>query len=481
MGVSVSKNISSSITKAIAKVSSEIIQKTKLSQDQAEIISVKNVHGDVHISGNKFSQKATINMKSLLDALSKEESQQRILVELAQQAKSITSGLNLGQYADAQNIMNTLIEATINLLTTIRQTCSAFSKQYQDIDVKRTAGNVYITDNVFDQVYNILQNCSEKAVADSELIQDLTNKLSQSASATSEGLSGWVLVALLATVLGLPIVGVMIGGTLFLKYLFPVILFIGIVLLVMYYVNVRAKEVMKLTGFSKFIKNTPSCLSIPMPSEPGLDSPDSQAKTSIEASNMCLKNANCKAFDWQGINVQNNGHFEVIAPITSFYSSISDQCMKNIPPDHVLLLRSPVSFEGTTEPNEVPTSKKGDIYLNTTNGMWYQLVIGWEPMGVLTRNFNRISWVPPPVPLMENDVYVSRDPNNPLYFYIHRFKANAWQQEQKIRGPGLVPSTPSIINTSGFKQLERPKWMLYAGIICVVVGMVGTGFTLLKK
>lgn len=479
MGASVSKNISSSITKAIAKVSSEIIQSTQLSQNQAQIISVRNVHGDVHISGNKFTQKATINMKSLLDALSKEDSQQRILVELAQQAKSITSGLNLGQYADAQNIMNTLIEATTNLLTTIRQTCSAFSKQYQVINVKRAAGRVYITDNVFDEMYNILQNCSEKAVADSELIQDLTNKLSQSASATSEGLSGWILVALLATVLGLPIAGVIIGGTLFLKYIFPVILFIGVVLLVMYYVNVRAKEVMKLTGFSSFIRNTPSCLPTQIPKT--LIQPES----SIEASNMCLNNVNCKAFDWQIINIQKTGQYEVIPATANFYSNISDQCMKNIQPDNVSLLRSPVLFQGATDPNEILTAITGDIYLNTANGTWYQLVIGWVPMGIFTNNYNRISWghnEPTIEPLIgvENDVYVHTDLRNPLYFYIYRLKGNVWQMEHKLRGPGLVPATPPKINTSGFKQLQRPKWMLYAGIICVVVGMVGTVFTMKK-
>ena len=294
MGASVSKNISNAVTKAIAKVSSEIIQRTELSQDQAQVISVKNVHGDVHVSGNRFTQKATINMKSLLDALSKEESQQKILMELAQQAKSVTSGLNLGQYADAQNVMNTLIEATVNLLTTMRQTCSAFSKQYQEVDVNRVSGSVYITGNVFNQVYSLLQNCSEKAVADSELIQNLTNKLSQSSSATAEGLSGWVLVALLAAVLGLPIAGILIGGTVFLKFIFPVILFTGVILITLYYMDVKARDNMKLVGFSSFIKNTPSCLPVPMAP------PVVQPKTPVDASNACLNDATCKAFDWQG-------------------------------------------------------------------------------------------------------------------------------------------------------------------------------------
>ena len=103
MGASVSKNVSNAVTKAVAKVSSNIIQNTQLSQDMAQVVSVRDVHGDVHISGNTFTQHATVNMHTLLDALSTEEAQQSIMQELAQEAKSVTSDLNIGQFSDAQN------------------------------------------------------------------------------------------------------------------------------------------------------------------------------------------------------------------------------------------------------------------------------------------------------------------------------------------------------------------------------------------
>lgn len=478
MGASVSKNISNSVTKAIAKVSSDIIQQTKLSQDQAQIISVKNIHGDVHVSKNTFEQKATVNMKSLLDALSKEESQQKILMELAQHAKSITSGLNLGQYANAQNIMNTLIESTVNLLTTISQTCAAFTKQFQEITIKRAVGNVYVNDNVFDEIYNVLQNCFEKAVADSESIQNLTNKLSQSASATSEGLSGWVLVALIAVVIGTPVIGVAIGGSMFLKFIFPIMLIIGSILLVLYYMNVNAKEKMKLLGFSSFIQNTPVCFATPLDFRV-------QPQTATEASNMCFDNVNCQAFDWKGLNVLDTGKFNEISPVANFYSNVSKDCVKNIMADNTILLRTPEAFQGIAEPNEILGSRKGDIYLNTTNGTWYQKNIGWEPMGIMTNvKFNKITWGsidPMTSSLLSSptidDVYVYRNISNPLYFYVYRFRTGNWQLEHKIRGPGLIPATSSIINTSGFKQLERSEWMLYSGLVCTIVGFAGTALT----
>lgn len=492
MGASVSKNVSNAVTRAVAKVSSNIIQNTQLSQDMAQVVSVRNVHGDVHISGNTFTQRANVNMHALLDALSTEEAQQSIMQELAQEAKSVTSGLNLGQFSDAQNTMNLLMEATINLLTTIGQTCKAFSRQHQAIVVKRISGNVYIQDNVFQQMYNILQNCTEQAASNNRLLQDLSSKLSQTASAKSEGISGWVLVALLAVFIGVPVIGGVVAGRAILKFIFPIILVAGIILLVLYYV--RGKQVMKEVGFSTFIKNTPLCAAT------GERTPPRAYASTVDASNACKADDTCKAFDWQGIEVAQNGTYTVLDdPVTRFYSGVSDKCRMAIKPDNVKLLRRPTFFQGDLDPNADPTlvaagAKKGDVYLNTTNGVWSQMVIQWQPRGtVTTHSFNRIAWgyVNPSVPQtdaydvamldspMENDVYVYANQYNPAYLYLFRYDtANGWVQEQKIKGPGLVPDTPAVINASGFKEIERTAWMLYAGIAGIVIGAIGSGITL---
>lgn len=493
MGASVSKNISNAVTKAVAKVSSNIIQNTQLSQDMAQVVSVRNVHGDVHISGNTFTQRANVNMHALLDALSTEEAQQSIMQELAQEAKSVTSGLNLGQFSDAQNTMNLLMEATINLLTTISLTCKAFNHQHQAIVVKRVSGNVYIQDNLFQQMYNILQNCTEQAASNNQLLQDLSSKLSQSASAKSEGISGWILVALLAVFIGVPVIGGVVAGKAILKFIFPIILIAGIILLILYYV--RGKQIMKEVGFSTFIKNTPLCAAT---GERVL--PQTYANT-IDASNACKANDTCKAFDWQGIEIAQNGTYTVIdEPVTRFYSSVSDQCRMAIKPDNVKLLRYPVFFQGNLDPNSDPTLvtagvKKGDVHLNTTNGVWSQMGIQWQPRDVATHSFNRIAWgyinpsvprtdgTPYNVPMLDSpvadDVYVYANQHNPAYLYLFRYDtAYGWVQKQKTKGPGLVPDTPAVINASGFKEIERTAWMLYAGIAGIVIGAIGSGITL---
>lgn len=491
MGASISKNISNAVTKAVAKVSSNIIQDTQLSQDSAQIVSVRNIHGDVHISRNTFTQRANVNMHALLDALSTEEAQQSIIQELAQEAKSVTSGLNVGQFSDAQNTMDLLMEATINLLTTISQTCKVFERQNQTITVKRVTGNVYIQDNVFQQMYDILQNCTEKAASDSRLIQDLSSKLSQTASAKAEGISGWILVALLAVFIGLPVIGGVVAGKAILKFIFPIILVVGIVLLILYYV--RGVEIMKEVGFSTFIKQTPICRAtgdeIPTPTI---------YRNAVEASNACKDDATCQAFDWKGliINDENGTYVRLEDPVTTFYPKVSPECKSSIKPNKVNVIRVPSFFQGADDPNLDANiaAIKGDVYLNILNGVWYQKVIQWQPRGVVTtKPFNRLFWgdIEPTSNVrddtniamlnspVDNDVYVYLKRHNPTYFYIFRYDTNfGWVQEQKIKGPGMVPSTPAIIDTSGFKEIQRTKWMLYAGIAGIVIGSVGSGITL---
>jgi len=521
MGASTSKNISHSVTKAIAKVSSDIIQNTKLSLDQGQVISVQDVDGDVVISGDRFTQKATINMTSLLDALSKEESQQKVLMELAQESKSITSGLNLAQFSDAQNIMNSLIDATVSLLSTISQTCSVFSHQFQNINISRVKGSVRIENDVFEQMYDLLQNCSEKAVSENRALQDLASKLEQKASATSEGLSlMWVaLIAFL--VVGTPLIGGTLLGVTFLKIIFPVFVAIGFVFIAIYFYN--TDEEMKLTGFSTLIKNSQVCngttqvagpqlgniyraplgrhrsyqyLSDPRRGYPyhypnqfyNVKSYDSVANAALA----CKQDPTCVAFDWKGLNISEFGVGTPITPETIFYSDVSKECKNSLDADNLHLLDVPIATSGPQPPTRDGfNGKVGDIYLDTTTSHWYQFAhdwpTGWKPMGVLSSEpFSTISWgsVNPNVSndsAQENEIYVYFNEANPIYFHIFKYK-NGWLEERKIRGPGLIPATPSIINTSGFKEEHRNKtWMLYTGIGCLVIGIVGTMYTFARK
>ena len=483
MGASLSTNVANIVTSAVATASSQIIQNTKLSQDQSQIISVKDVGGDVNISGNKFSQKAVINLEAVLAALATSEVRQIIVREMAQQTKSLISGLNLAQFANASNTLNTLVDAEVKVLNTIYQTCLTQGRQFQEITVERVAGNVFIQNNVFDQVYNVFQKCVQSTVLNNKTIQDALEKVAQTASSSAYGLSEWAIVAGIAALIGVPVVGAVVGGVVVLKYIFPLVLIAGLVLIVVYFWQTTTE--MQLSGYSSTISKTPACMFLP--SNPKIDS---KFITQKEAADACLKNPSCKAFDWVAGIVQGNGAFQPTPPpSTVFYEQVSDICRSAIKPDTSTVMYTPVLFQGEGLPNPVVTGvNEGDVYMNVLTTEWFQLINGkWQQKGLLTLTpFTESGWgTALPVVSEEtelDDVYFYTNPQNPVYFNVYRAKPGStegslqWVLEQKIPGPGLVPRALSLqnTNTSGFKTIQRKSWLLYTGIAAILIGAGGS-------
>jgi len=485
MGASVSKNISNAVTKAIAKTSSNIIHNTHVGYDQSQIISIGTADKDIVIKGNRFTQKANVNMQALLDALSKEENQQRMLAELTQEAKSITSGLNLAQYSNAQDILNILINSTSTILSTISQTCSAFANQQQAITIELAHGGVRIINNVYEQIYDILQRCAETAVSENANLQDLSAKLSQTSNAESLGISMWAIVAAL---LGIPVVGGIIGGIAVLKFIFPVIGIIGIGFIAAYFT--WTEEDMKLTGFSSMINKTPICNGELISPQPSVE-----FSSAVYASKECDKMPNCKAFDWEGMALTQTGNYTIMKnPVTRFYQTVSPNCEPNIKLDNTLLLYTPKAYSGPEVPQieKIPLAIEGDIYLDTVTSQWFQRTnkwpTGWQPMGSIEtdRTFNKLEWgeINPLVVSInnpsKNDMYINI--SNKASFEVYRFTDDdGWILEKKLKGPGFFPKVPSISNTSGFKKNIKKNWLLYTGIGCILLSIGGTFMTYKRR
>lgn len=485
MGASFSQNVIDSVTKAISTLSTTIIQSTQLTEDSTQLISVKDINGDVHITGNTFTQTATINMQALMTSLQTAEAQQSLIQELTQEAKSLISGLNIGQFADATNTLNTLIDAELSIVVQIGQTCAVGANQYQEIIVERVKGNVYIQNNVFNQMFNIVQNCVQNVVSNNKSIQDAINKAAQSASSSAKGISEWAAVLIVALVFGLPVVGGIAGGIYALKYIFPVFIIVGAVLLGVYFW--KSTTDIQLTGYSTLISKTPVCLF-----KPAEQKPQSSYKTQNDASNACMSNSDCQAFDWVAGEVQKDGSLKPYpAPQTFFYSSVSGKCQSSIKPDAVNILYTPQMFQGAGSPTtvQIQNPNNGDVFLDTLTTDWYQLDSGvWKLKNTFTHSFNKASWGTVAPDLIQsasvNDVYIYTNAHNPSIFTLYRVDPQLkWKAEQQFPGPGLIPDATALpyTNTSGFKVIERNQLWLYGGIAFLAVGIIGTVFVYLQS
>ena len=478
MGAAVSTNIIDITAKAMAKVSTNIIQKTQLTTDTNQIISVSDVDGDVYIIGNTFYQRASINVQALMNAISSQDAQQEMLLNLVQEAKSMISGLNLVQIADASNTMRVLMQVCINMTTNIIQTCAQTLKENQEIIVKRVKGNVYVQNNVFDQMANLIYKCAQNAASYEKAIQDLEAKLDQKAEAKAEGLSPWVLAALLLIVLGVPVGGAAFAGTKALKYIFPIIAITGVVLLIIY--AVWSKDGMKHYAYSTFISNQPLCRAVQA------GPPTTNYKNVVEASDACLSSKSCAAFDFQSLNPSDLTPLN--PPMTTFYTTVDPGCAKTIGKDNVPVVNSPRIYTGPNDPAQlaqVASFNPGDAYINFATGDMFKYESGkWVFVGNVMKGIrfdhlyvvDMIPVKPPQDVSLENyTIYYNKNAPQTLRLYKYDPSDRSWLDTGKlVPGPGFVSNPPAATNVSGFKTLDRRDELLYIGIVGLIIGLVGT-------
>jgi len=477
MGSSISKNITKAATEAVAKVSNNIISSTKLTTDQTQIISVTDVDGDVVISGNTFTQKANINIKSLLNALVQEDIQQDLTMKIAQAAKSIVSGLNIFQFPNAQNEINLFLKASSELVTTITQSCASSVSENQVITVSRVKGQVYITNNVMSEMATIFGACIEDAVSKNTIFQKLQEKIDQSSTAKAEGLDLWQIVILIALVMGIPLISIIGGIAVVGRYLFPLSIIAGAGCLVFYFTWIE--ESVYSHAFSTLIRNILNCNAQPL-SSTTMAYPNSSA-----AAQACANNKNCVAFDWQGAVIDSQGnHISFNPPQTTFYSSIGPGCEQAITssPDHSKVFRYPIFMKG----NGPPTKAEGDVYLDASTSNYYFFDLEsrtWIKQGSFAHSDftsrNSINWgtIPPSSTTqgVPGSIYVYYAASDPVYFHVYVKNPDGWKlYNPPLKGPGLIPNVPENINVSGFTTIKHRQWLLYLGGALIVVGILGS-------
>jgi hypothetical protein len=93
--------------------------------------------------------------------------------------------------AKATNELNTMINAGIEVYNTTTQNCSSLINNVNDItiEVDGNNNNIRVTDIVQGQSVSLNSECVSKAAADTTVSQDVTNKVTQQASAIVGSLS----------------------------------------------------------------------------------------------------------------------------------------------------------------------------------------------------------------------------------------------------------------------------------------------------
>lgn len=225
MGASVSKNISDVVTNAYVQVSSEIIKAQVTDMNDSQIVTVSDVDGDVNVSDVYFVQQIDVNVKSLMNVLSQQKAQQDLFEAVAQNAKSVTSGLNAAQYAYAVNQVSAIATACVQAAVRINDSCSLVDAMTQEIVLQNVGGSVKIKDLNLSQIQRVFQDCAQDAVSQNEAVQHVVEQIDQKASAVSSGLSFLIAAA------------VVIGAVAFagVQFLAPICLMGGCVGLYYYY------------------------------------------------------------------------------------------------------------------------------------------------------------------------------------------------------------------------------------------------------
>ena len=202
MGVSHSSNVSN----AIASVTNDIGQQTTANTQQANNISQKITNNNCTIITKNYtadeSGKTMQSNSQLSKAIQKSDVQNNIQQKLLQQASSTVGSMGLG-YADANNTANMFVNSSTTIIDAMNTSCSQFSNINQSWTCDRST---IIADNVNINLGSTSDFLSQQVLDNNQVanvINDITQTADQKATASVEGLTGFLIgIALIIAALG---------------------------------------------------------------------------------------------------------------------------------------------------------------------------------------------------------------------------------------------------------------------------------------
>lgn len=455
MGAAVSYNSVKAITKSVADISSQITTNQKITTDINQIISVTHVKGDVYIKGTVMRQQINVNLGAVMKAIANQDAQQKIANDLAQEAKSVVSGINLGQYSSATNMINMFVDVSTRIVNTMLLNCDAKIQANQTIMIDDVQGNVTIVDSVFDIMVDALLQCTQDAAASNSSLQDIENKIKQIASSKAQGVELWQVLAVIAAGLILfpAVTGRMLGRR----------AIIGIMMMIVGSAVVAAGLVR-----SNMCQNT-SDIKSRVAMVPHAPIPDSTSMSQLlyKTEDVALTDAvlalkpNQVCF-WQKYSMDSNTFEPTLAakPIAFYFPVNAYDPNENV--QHNPLVR--VNLKNTTDDKDTPKdsnivdgAKPGDTYLNSKSGQYFVLTDdkGWESRGFIkeldarldAKDNGKYGWAHTAPPAVDYQVWVRFRDNATLLnhdvFYRDPVKTGFWKKvdgvQLKVDGVWLPP------------------------------------------
>lgn len=208
MGAAQSSNVIDSYSKAMTSLKNSVTSTSQSAASQSNTIAVTNVdcNGDVIIDGTGATQTgiSKVSVAGYQKAMTSASAMQSVAQEVSAAAQSTLKGLNLGQFAKAENNVKTMVDSSIQMNNAIGSNCGASVNQNNVflIDGIKSRNNCDIKAGVLQgNTADVNALCSQAGKIQADAVNTVTQKVKATASAKATGLSDFAIIAIALAVI----------------------------------------------------------------------------------------------------------------------------------------------------------------------------------------------------------------------------------------------------------------------------------------
>ena len=315
MGSATSKNLIDITTNVITNSATKIMNNLGQNTVNSQSMTIEKVEGNVDVSNINFTQEVQVNLQGVFKEMLDSKYSDELDKEIQQEAKSLVSGINVGQYAETINKIGTATNVIKNLVTSAVTKCQNSVQLNQVIAVRNVRGNLSVKDVSLTQLQISIQNCVAEAVSNIATSSSVKDMFKQKSSSEAQGVDIWAIAMIVLLVTVGPAICVAYGAK---KFVFPAMVIAGIVMLVSYNFLLIKTDI-ELVGYSTGISST--CSS----EEQLLLEKDDKSWELSEMKKECMDDPNCIGFDFMNYIVNPKGNYEELAnPVRNFYKKFDN-------------------------------------------------------------------------------------------------------------------------------------------------------------